>query len=51
LEIRITELAETSFQSALQFEPHNQTANYRLGLISMLRQDFKTAAANLETAY
>ena len=38
-------------KSALQFEPHNQTANYRLGLISLLRQDFKTAAANLETAY
>jgi hypothetical protein len=45
------ELAETTLQSALQFEPHNQTANYRLGLISLLRQDFKTAAANLETAY
>jgi tetratricopeptide (TPR) repeat protein len=45
------ELAETTLQSALQYEPHNQTANYRLGLISMLRQDFKTAAVNLETAY
>jgi len=45
------ELAETTFQSALQYEPYNQTANYRLGRISMLRQDFKTAAANLETAY
>lgn len=45
------ELAETTLQSALQYDPHNQTANYRLGLISILRQDFKTAAANLETAY
>jgi hypothetical protein len=45
------ELAETTFQAALKYEPRNQTANYRLGLISMLRQDFKTAAANLETAY
>jgi hypothetical protein len=45
------ELADTAFQSALQYEPGNQTANYHLGRISMLRQDFKTAAANLETAY
>ena len=43
--------AETTLQSALQYEPRNQTANYRLGLISILRQDFITAAANLETAY
>ena len=45
------ELADTTLQSALHYEPRNQTANYRLGLISMLRQDFRTAAANLETAY
>ena len=45
------ELAESTLQSALQYDPQNQTANYRLGLISMLRQDFKTAAANLETAH
>ena len=45
------ELAETTLQSALQYEPYNQTANYRLGLISMLRQDFRTAAAYLEIAY
>jgi hypothetical protein len=45
------ELANTTLQSALQYEPHNPTANYRLGLISMLRQDFKAAAANLETAH
>jgi Tetratricopeptide repeat len=45
------ELADTTLQSALQYEAHNQTANYRLGLISMLRQDFKTAAAKLETAH
>ena len=45
------ELADTTLQSALQYESHNQTANYRLGLISMLRQDFKAAAANLETAH
>jgi Tetratricopeptide repeat len=45
------EMAETTLHSALQYDSRNQTANYRLGLISMLRQDFKTAAANLETAY
>ncbi len=45
------ELAEATLQTALQYKPDSQTANYRLGLISMLRQDFKTAAANLETAY
>ena len=45
------EAAESTLQEALQYDPQNQTANYRLGLISMLRQDFKTAAANLETAY
>ena len=45
------EIADATLHSALQYDPHNQTANYRLGLISMLRQDFKTAAANLETAY
>ncbi|HZM21038.1 MAG TPA: tetratricopeptide repeat protein, partial [Anaerolineales bacterium] len=43
--------AESTLQDALQYDPQNQTANHRLGLISMLRQDFKTAAANLETAY
>ena len=43
--------AEFTLQEALQYDPRNQTANYRLGLISMLRQDFKTAATNLETAY
>jgi hypothetical protein len=45
------EAAESTLQAALQYDPQNQTANYRLGLISMLRQDFKTAAANLETAH
>jgi hypothetical protein len=45
------EMADVTLQSALKYEPRNQTANYRLGLISMLRQDFKKAEANLETAY
>jgi len=43
--------AEVSLHSALQANPHNPTANYRLGLISMLRQDFVSAAKELEIAY
>lgn len=45
------EMADTTLHSALRYDPRNRTANYRLGLISMLRRDYKTAAANLETAY
>ena len=45
------EMAEATLHSALQYDSRNQTANYRLGLISILRRDFKAAAANLETAY
>ncbi len=45
------EPAESTLQAALQYDPQNQTANYRLGLISMLRRDFKSAAAHLETAH
>jgi hypothetical protein len=44
-------LAENTFQTTLRYQPHNQTANYRLGLISMLRQDFNAAAVNLEVAH
>jgi tetratricopeptide (TPR) repeat protein len=43
--------AEATLQTALQYDARNQTANYRLGLISMLRRDYKSAAANLEAAY
>jgi len=45
------ETADASFHSALQYDPNNQTANYRLGMISMLRQDFEAASENLETAH
>jgi hypothetical protein len=45
------EMADTTLHSALQYDSRNQTANYRLGLIAMLRRDFVTAAVNLETAY
>jgi hypothetical protein len=43
--------AETLFRTALQYNPDNATANYRLGMISMFRQDFESASVNLETAY
>ena len=45
------ETAEVTLQAALQYDPWNPTANYRLGLISMLRRDFASAAANLEAAH
>jgi hypothetical protein len=45
------EAAEFTLQVALQYDPQNQTANYRLGLMSMLRRDYESAVANLETAY
>ena len=44
-------MADASLRSALRYDPNNQTANYRLGLISMLRQDFKSAAVYLEKAH
>jgi len=43
--------ADASLQTSLQLDPQNLTANYRLGLINMLRRDFRTAAHYLETAY
>jgi tetratricopeptide (TPR) repeat protein len=43
--------AEASLQQALQLNPYNQTANYRLGAIAMLRRDFDSARAYLEIAY
>lgn len=45
------ESADASFRSAIQYYPYNQTANYRLGLISMLQQDFRSAVVNLEIAH
>lgn len=43
--------AEASLLSALQLDPANQTANHRLGLISISRRDFQTASKYLEMAY
>lgn len=45
------EPAEISLRSSIQYDSGNPTANYRLGMISMLRQDFKAASVNLETAH
>ncbi len=41
--------AEEFFSKALSFNEENQTANYRLGLISMSRHDFQHAVGYLET--
>lgn len=38
-------------RQALQFDPQNRTANYRLGLILMLQRDFESALVYLERAY
>ncbi len=42
--------ASDHFRAALQANSHNRTAWYRLGMLAMLNQDFRTAAANLEQA-
>lgn len=43
--------AEASLRAALTFDPANRTANQRLGIISMLRRDFVSAAGYLEVAH
>ncbi|HEX9091064.1 MAG TPA: tetratricopeptide repeat protein, partial [Anaerolineales bacterium] len=43
--------AEALFNKALQDDPSNLTAHYRLGLISILRRDFPGARSHLEAAY
>lgn len=45
------EQARFSLQSALRYDPNNATANYRLGMIFMLSQDFESALVNLEAAH
>lgn len=44
------EQASASLRTALQADPANRTANHRLGLISMLQEDFPSAATYLENA-
>lgn len=43
--------AEASLLASVEADPSNRTANHRLGLIAMLRRDFASATAFLETAY
>jgi tetratricopeptide (TPR) repeat protein len=43
--------AEEMFERALAYEPGNKIANYRLGLISLLRQNNPAAVAYLTKAY
>jgi O-Antigen ligase/Tetratricopeptide repeat len=43
--------AQGLFEHAISFDPANLTANYRLGLIAMLNQDFQTAIDYLDVAY
>jgi O-antigen ligase len=43
--------AEELFIRALEYDPGNQTANHRLGLINMISRDFPAAVAHLTLAY
>ncbi len=43
--------AEALFQQAVQINPNNRTAHYRLGLAAMLRREYETAVTHLEAAY
>jgi tetratricopeptide (TPR) repeat protein len=43
--------AAEQFERALVIDPTNRTANHRLGLIAMQRQEFETAVSYLEAAY
>ena len=43
--------AEPEFQKAVEYQPANRTARYRLGLIAVSRRDFAEAADQLQRAY
>lgn len=43
--------AEVDFERALTYQPDNQTANYRLGLIRMSARDYGSASEFLQKAY
>lgn len=43
--------AETALRASLELDPNNRTANQRLGMISMLRQDFEPGSSYLSAAY
>jgi O-antigen ligase len=43
--------AEAELQMAVEYQPGNRAANYRLGLAALSRRDFVSAAGRLQTAY
>jgi lipopolysaccharide biosynthesis regulator YciM len=43
--------ADASLHAALRLDPDNRTANHRLGLISIIRQDFSSAVVYLNIAH
>ena len=43
--------AEPYFQRAVQYQPSNRAAAYRLGLIALVQREFRPASAWLEQAY
>ena len=43
--------AQLDFERALAYQSDNQTANHRLGLISMHARDYESASAYLQNAY
>jgi hypothetical protein len=43
--------AMSALHSSLQFNPDNRTANQRLGMISMINQEFESGSEYLETAH
>lgn len=45
------EASSSTLHAAIEADSMNRTANHRLGLIAMLRGDFRSAAAYLESAY
>jgi hypothetical protein len=49
--VALLDPAEGLFLQALLSNPNNRTANYRLGLIAMLKRDYITAVSDLESAY
>lgn len=45
------ENAQSSLRSAVEYEPGNVTANYRLGMIAMVSEDFPAASKDLALAH
>jgi hypothetical protein len=49
--VPLLQQADASLHSSLKSDPESLTANHRLGLVSMLHQDFSQAVAYLEVAH